>query len=97
MKKDLATSILAAILGFVIVYIIAGVLMPELDEFSFKALNADTNYDVASPNPEIFNYRAINPTVEVYVGECEEYNESGECIDDFDGLQESEVSDGSTD
>lgn len=96
MKKDLVTSILAAILGFVVVYVIAGVVMPELDDFSFKSLNADTNYSVSDPNPGIFNYRAINPTVEVYVGECEEYNESGECIDDFGGTQESEEPDNGT-
>lgn len=96
MKRDLTTSILAAILGFAIAYIVAGVLIPEINEISFKSLNSNTTYNVASPNPEVFNYRAINPTVEVYVGGCEEYNESGECIDDFDGLQELEASNGTT-
>ena len=33
-------------------------------------------------NPELFNYKALNPTVEVYVGDCDEVNQYGECIDE---------------
>ncbi len=85
MKKDLLTTVLSAILGVVVSYIVVGIFIPELKSVSFKALNSDTTYTIASPDPEVFNYRAINPTVEVYVGQCEEYSASGECLDGFRG------------
>ena len=49
---------------------------------SFKTLENTVDSSLSEPNEEIFNFRAVNPTVEVYVGQCLEYNEKGECIDD---------------
>ena len=33
--------------------------------------------DLTSPDPEVFNVDAINPTVEVYVGSCEDVDRNG--------------------
>ena len=45
----------------------------------------------AEPNVGIFNYKALNPTVEVYVGNCEEYNAVGECVDTNTEIIEEDV------
>lgn len=82
MKTDLATSVVAAIAGIVIAYFVTNIFTPGLADVSFKTLNDSVNASLSEPDDEIFNFRAVNPTVEVYVGQCQEYNENGECIDD---------------
>ena len=82
MKTDLVTSIIAAIAGVVIAYFVTNFFTPELQDVTFKTLNESFSASLTDPNDEIFNFRAVNPTVEVYVGQCLEYNEQGECIDD---------------
>lgn len=85
MKTDLATSIIAAIIGTVAAYFICNLVLPQAEDISFKTLDSTSaNYTLAQPDPEIFNYRAINPTVEVYVGQCTKYNDYGECIDNIE-------------
>ena len=84
MKADLTTSILAAIFGFVIAFIVCNFLVPGISDFSFKTLGTSIDASLAEPDANVFNYRAINPTVEVYVGDCAEYNEQGECIEVFE-------------
>lgn len=81
MKTDLATSIVAAIVGVVAAYFVCGLFLPSIDDVTIKTLNSNTSYEVTQPNSEIFNFRAINPTVEVYVGQCAEYDENGECVE----------------
>lgn len=90
MKFDLFSAIGVAIVGVCVGFFVTNMLVPEIKDFTFKtiddAANAESangyNYaDVKSPDPEVFNYEALNPTVEVYVGECEEYDQNGECIE----------------
>ena len=90
MKTDLATSIIAAILGVVAAYFICNLLLPSINDVTFKVLNSNFSYTVSDPNPEIFNYRAIDPTVEVYVGQCKEYDQNGNCVDIIESLEELE-------
>lgn len=80
MKQDLATSIFTAIVGAIIAYFVCNMILPEIQSFSYKTLGSELTYDIKNPNPEIFNYRAVNPTVEVYVGQCESYDQNGNCI-----------------
>lgn len=70
MKTDLISSIIAAIVGTIAAYFVCNLLIPKIDNFSYPALNSEFNYDLEEPNNEVFNYRAVNPTVEVYVGNC---------------------------
>ena len=81
MKTDLTTSIIAAVLGAVVAFFVCNMFIPTIDDVTVKTLGSSLTYTLANPSPEVFNYRAINPTVEVYVGQCTEYNENGECID----------------
>lgn len=85
MKTDLITSIGAAIVGCAIAFFACNALLPAIEPVSFKKLdNATSSYSLVDPDPEIFNYRALNPTVEVYVGDCDEYDEYGNCLTDQD-------------
>ncbi len=83
MKKDLTTAIITAVICIVASYLVCNLFLPALESVSFKTLSGDTNYSLAEPDNEIFNYRAINPTVEVYVGGCTSYDENGNCLDEI--------------
>lgn len=82
MKTDLATAIIAAIAGVIISYFVCNLLTGEISSVEVKTIQSDISADVDDPSPEVFNYKALNPTVEVYVGNCDgQYNEAGECIE----------------
>lgn len=81
MKTDLATTVVAAIVGSAIAFFITNMLIGEIGPFSYKTVNSSVSTDLIDPNPEIFNYRALNPTVEVYIGSCVEYDTSGACVE----------------
>ena len=82
MKTDLATSIVVAVVGVIAAYFVCNLFIGPLESFSFSTLDPTSNVsaEVEQPNPEIFNYRALNSTVEVYVGDCQEFVD-GECVD----------------
>lgn len=79
MKTDLATSIGVAILGVLIAYFVCNFFIGPIEPISFKTIDGDINASLAEPNVNVFNYKALNPTVEVYVGDCGERDENGEC------------------
>lgn len=82
MKNDLATSIVAAVVSIIAAYFICDFLTPEIEPVKFNTVDASVSAEIVSPNPEIFNYDALNPTVEVYVGDCTTVNRYGECVDE---------------
>lgn len=81
MKTDLASAIVAAIIGFLVAFFVTNIFFGKIDDFTFKTVETTVNANLEDPNPEVFNYRALNPTVEVYVGSCAEYNANGECVE----------------
>lgn len=87
MKTDLATSIAIAIVGVLIAYFGCNLLIGDIEDFSFKTIESSFSADLTTPDPEVFNYRALNPTVETYIGNCFIYDEQGECIDISQGNQ----------
>lgn len=82
MKSDLITSIGVAILGTVISYFVCNMFIGEIEPKSIKTIDGSVSASLATPDPEVFNYRALNPTVETYVGECTQVSENGECLDE---------------
>lgn len=82
MKNDLATAIVAAIAGVTISYFICNMFIGPSGDYSFTTVDSSVSSDLASPDQELFNYKALNPTVEVYVGNCTEVNMYGECVDE---------------
>jgi hypothetical protein len=91
MKTDLITSITATIIGVIAAYFICNMVLPAIEKVDFYVLDSSTTYTLDDPDPEIFNYRAINPTVEVYVGQCAEYNERGECIENIEYVEDEDI------
>ena len=81
MKTDLFTSITAAIAGVLIAFFVTNLFIGPIEDVSYPTVDTQVNANLSTPDPEVFNYRALNPTVEVYVGECDEYNEFGECVE----------------
>ncbi|MBO7718465.1 hypothetical protein J6S37_03170 [Candidatus Saccharibacteria bacterium] len=88
MKNDLITSIALAVVGILIAYFVTNLLIDQmmpLASFPVKTITSSVDTNLVDPDPEVFNYKAIDPTVEVYVGDCTEYNERGECIEQTNG------------
>jgi len=69
MKTDLASSIGAAVAGILIAYFICNLFIGPIEDVSFTTVDSSIGTDLDEPSPEVFNYRALNPTVEVYVGD----------------------------
>jgi hypothetical protein len=84
MQKDLTTSIIIAILGVVGAFFIVNMMVGEISEVTIKSVDSSFGIDIPEPDDEVFNYKAINPTVEVYVGnnngDCAQLNSDGNCI-----------------
>lgn len=85
MKNDLVTSISVAIIGIILGYFVCNIFVGPIDDVTVNSIDTKTtNTELAEPSVEVFNYRAVNPTVEVYVGdsdECKQRDDRGECID----------------
>lgn len=90
-KTDLATSIITAVIGVIIAYFVCNIFIGAGDPISVKILNSSVSPSLSEPNPELFNYKSLNPTVEVYVGECQEYDQDGNCIDTTVTEQDAEI------
>lgn len=72
MKNDLVTSIGVAVVGVLISYFICNLIAGNflvLQEQEIKTVDSSISTEINDPNPEVFNYKAIDPTVEVYVGD----------------------------
>ncbi len=82
MKTDLASSIGAAIVGALLAYFVCNLFIGEIQPVTIKTVDSTVSADLVTPNVEVFNYKALNPTVEVYVGDCTEFNSYGECVED---------------
>ena len=80
MKTDLATSIAMALFGAIVAFVICNMFFGEIQDVSFKTISGNVDTSLLTPDEEIFNYKALNPTVEVYVGDCET-DPYGNCIE----------------
>lgn len=79
MKNDFLTTIVIAIVGAVGGFVVTNMLMAPIEKVTVKTVESSVSSDLAEPDPEVFNYKALNPTVEVYVGNCDEGAESADC------------------
>lgn len=82
MKNEFVTAIGTAVVVGAISYFVCNLLLPKTEPVEIKSVGS-ISITVDSPDPNVFNSQAINPTVEVYVGECNDIDqESGECRDE---------------
>lgn len=84
-QSDIFTLILIAGIGTLAAFFLCNAIMGDPDDakVDFKKLSSTISADLAIPDPEIFNSTAINPTIEVYVGECEDIDHNG-ILDQFE-------------
>ena len=59
--------------------------LPSFDELSVSIteLANEESFTLAEPDAEIFNFRSVNPTVEVWVGDCKNLGDNGTCNDEI--------------
>lgn len=67
-KFDLATAIFMLVVGGALAFGLCKFLLPKLKDETFLRLEQAATGEVGTPDKEVFNVNAINPTVEVCVG-----------------------------
>ena len=77
-RPDIFTVTFVASVGVLLTFIACSFLLgdPDTRYLKHKTIGKITA-DLTSPDPEVFNVDAINPTVEVYVGSCEDVDRNG--------------------
>ena len=77
-RSDIFTVTFVASVGILLTFIACSFLLgdPDTRYLKHKTIGKITA-DLTSPDPEVFNVDAINPTVEVYVGSCEDVDRNG--------------------
>lgn len=77
-SDDLAIVVFLTVVGAAVAFVLANTFLGNLEDasVSFKRPMAITS-TLEAPDPEVFNLEAINPTVEVYVGNCQDDDHNG--------------------
>lgn len=78
-QSDIFTLVLIAGIGTLASFFVCNMIFSDPNEASvtFKTVSSVIEPDLVSPNAEIFNSTAINPTIEVYVGDCVDADRNG--------------------
>jgi len=78
-QSDIFTLILIAGIGTLAAFFVCQTLLGDPNQAStkFKTVNRVISSELVTPDPEVFNSTAINPTIEVYVGDCEDIDQNG--------------------
>ena len=77
-QSNIFTIIIIASIGMVAAFFASNALLGNPDELSMKHKTiTPISTEIVEPDPETFNLDAINPTVEVYVGQCEDVDQNG--------------------
>ena len=72
-STDIAAAAMIAIASTAIAYFLGNALLGDPnDEQVIVTYMEPIVANIAQPDPEVFNTKAINPTVEVFVGNCDE-------------------------
>ena len=79
-SQDILSILVIAALGVGISVWLVNMILgnPDDEVVKYKVIKNPITNELASPDANIFNINAINPTVEVYVGNCEDLNGDGE-------------------
>lgn len=78
-QSDVFTLILIAGIGTLAAFFVCKTLLGDPDEASvkYKTVSRVVSSELVAPDQEVFNSTAINPTVEVFVGDCEDIDQNG--------------------
>lgn len=77
-QSDLFTIIIVATVGMIAAFLASNAILgnPDLEKVTFNRVEPISE-TIVQPDTELFNDKAINPTVEVEVGTCEDSNGNG--------------------
>ncbi len=77
-QSDIIAIVLVGMIGVGVSWVGVNQFLgnPDDAQVSFKTIEL-VNADLDTPDPEVFNADAINPTVEVYIGSCEDADGDG--------------------
>ncbi len=68
-KSDIAMIILIASISVLVAYFVAKAILGDTQNQSVKVKTADPiSTNITQPDPTVFNSNAINPTVQVIIG-----------------------------
>ena len=74
-KSDIITTSFVAVIGLVVSFFIVRAIVGNPDDQQIKVTTIEVvQGDVADPSTDTFNAQALNPTVEVYVGDTSKQN-----------------------
>ena len=78
-QSDIFTIIIVALVGMITSVFFLNMILgdPDGKSVTFKTIQVIMP-TLAEPDPGVFNDEAINPTVEVYVGDCIDQDQDGE-------------------
>ncbi len=78
-QSDIFSLILIAGIGTIAAFFVCRMILgdPNQATTKFKTINRTISSSLVDPDPEVFNSTAINPTIEVYVGDCEDIDQNG--------------------
>lgn len=84
-QSDIFSIVVVASVGTLAAFFICQAIMgkPEEAVVHFTGLADVISKDLKDPDPEVFNATAINPTIEVFVGDCEDLDKNG-ILDDLE-------------
>lgn len=69
-KSDIAMIILIASISVLVAYFVAKAIIGDTQNQSVKVKTVDSiSTDIAQPDTSVFNSNAINPTVQVIIGD----------------------------
>ncbi len=71
-QKELITALVTGVIGFFVAFFVCNLFIGEPSKVTIPTTDSSVSTELSNPNPEIFNFKALNPTVEVYVGQQEE-------------------------
>ena len=78
-QSDIITIVLISTIGMLVAYFAGNAILgdPNMESVTYKVVDPIISSELMEPDPELFNEEAINPTVEVTVGTCEDTNGNG--------------------
>ena len=84
-QSDIFTLVMIAVIGTMGAFFVCNALLgdPSTASVKFKTVNRVVSSELVAPDAEVFNSMSINPTIEVYVGDCEDIDQNG-ILDDVE-------------
>lgn len=77
-SSDIVSIVIVAMIGVLASYFAVNAIMGNPDDayVSYKTIEV-IEPELSEPDSEVFNADSINPTVEVFVGNCEDVDQDG--------------------